>query len=302
MFGFVAAAAMWLLTVAYAGGRGLWETLAVAVAFGVFSVLVATGQMLVIASGPGNIDLSVPSVMTLAAYLSMGVMGGQDRLLPLGAAVALGVGLLAGILNYLAILAFRLPPLIATLAWSFVFQSLAMDLGGEATIKPPPLLAGFAVARVAGVQVLAVAVLLVTLAVAVTLGRTVFGRSLLAVGQNEKAAALAGVDVRRVRLASYAASGAFAAAAGFLLAGFTGGAALSMGEAYLMESVAVVVLGGTSVTGGQANAVGIWGAALFFNLLAVMLNTFHVEAGVRLILTGLIIVAVVAVAVRPARA
>jgi ribose transport system permease protein len=82
------------------------------------------------------------------------------------------------------------------------------------------------------------------------------------------------------------------------LTGFTGGAALNMGDTYLMESIAVVVLGGTSVAGGQANAVGIWGAALFFNLMATMLNTFHLEAGVRLLLTGVLIILIVSIVPR----
>jgi ribose transport system permease protein len=87
--------------------------------------------------------------------------------------------------------------------------------------------------------------------------------------------------------------------AGFLLAGFSGGAALNMGDAYLLESIAVVVLGGTSVAGGQANPIGMWGAALFFNLMAIMLNTFQMQAGIRFVLTGALIILIVAVVPPP---
>ncbi len=69
-----------------------------------------------------------------------------------------------------------------------------------------------------------------------------------------------------------------------------------MGEEYLIASIAVVVIGGTSVAGGKANIAGIWGAALFLFLLVTMLNTFGASAGIRLIMTGLIIVAVITVA------
>jgi hypothetical protein len=79
---------------------------------------------------------------------------------------------------------------------------------------------------------------------------------------------------------------------------FTGGAVLNMGDTYLMESIAVVVPAGTSVAGAQANAVGIWGAALFFNLMAIMLSTFHLEAGVRLLLTGVLIILIVSIVPR----
>lgn len=301
MFSFAAAALLWLAAVAWSGQGGA-ETLAVALSFSVFSVLAGTGQMLVIASGPGNIDLSVPSVITLSAYLSMGVMKSDDSLLVLGLLTALGTGLLAGTLNHLSMRALRLPPLIATLAWSYVFQSLAMHLGGEATVKPPAQLALLSVQRVAGVQVLVVLALLASIVVAVLLQRSVAGRELLATGQCAAAARLTGIDTHRVRLRAYAACGAFSGITGFLLAAFTGGAALNMGDSYLLETIAVVVLGGTAIAGGQANALGIWGAALFLNLLAALLNTVRVDAPLRFILFGAIIIAVLAATTRPQRA
>lgn len=131
--------------------------------------------------------------------------------------------------------------------------------------------------------------------------RCALGRHLLAVGQSEGAARFAGIRVRPVRLVAYAGSGLLAGLTGFLLSGFTGGAALNMGDAYLMESIAVAVLGGTSVAGGQASAIGIWGAALFFNLLATMLNAFHTQAGLRFVLTGAVIILTVALVPRAER-
>lgn len=297
-YGFLVAGLMWGVTTAHSGWGSAGATLSAALAFGAFSVVVGTGQMFVIASGPGNIDLSVPSVLTLSAYVSMGVMAGSDARLGLGLLAALGVGAVAGALNFLAITALRLPPIIATLAWSFVFQSLAFNLGGEATLKPPALLSWFTSVRIGGVQIMPLAVIALTVVATLVLAKGIWGRRLLATGQSEAAADLAGIAVRRVRLGAYVLCGMTASLAGFLIAGFTGGAALNMGDAYLLESIAVVVLGGTSVAGGQANAVGIWGAALFFNLMATMLNTFGMEAGVRLLLTGALIILIVAVVPR----
>ena len=71
-----------------------------------------------------------------------------------------------------------------------------------------------------------------------------------------------------------------------MLSGFSGGAALNMGEGFLLASIAVVVIGGTSVAGGRANVPGVWGAALFIYLLDTMLNIFGASAGIRLIMTG----------------
>jgi ribose transport system permease protein len=111
-----------------------------------------------------------------------------------------------------------------------------------------------------------------------------------------RAARLAGITVERVRAATYLMCATFAGLCGYLLAGFSGGAALNMGEEYLLSSIAVVVIGGTSVAGGFANVPGLWGAALFLFLLVTMLNTFGAGAGVRMILTGLIIIGVIVAA------
>lgn len=298
-YGFIVALVMWVATTAYAGFGSAEATLTSALTFGAFSVLVGTGQMLVIASGPGNIDLSVPSVLTLAAYVSMTVMKGQDGMLLAGLFAAIAVGAVAGLLNFLAITLLRLPPIIATLAWSFVFQSFAFNLGGEATLKPPAMLSTFTQWRIFGIPVMPLAIMLLTATTMLVLARGLWGRRLLAIGQSEPAARLAGISAGRVRLIAYCLCGITGGLAGFLLSGFSGGAALNMGDVYLLESIAVVVLGGTSVAGGQANAVGIWGAALFFNLMATMLNTFQMQAGVRFVLTGALIILIVAIAPRP---
>ena len=143
-----------------------------------------------------------------------------------------------------------------------------------------------------------IALLVVALSVVahVVLIRTVYGRSVLAIGQNMRAAHLAGIKVERIRAATYLMCATLAGFCGFLLAGFSGGAALNMGEEYLLSSIAVVVIGGTSVAGGFANVPGLWGAALFLFLLVTMLNTFGASAGIRLVLTGLIIIGVIVAA------
>jgi ribose transport system permease protein len=301
-YGYLVATVMWVVVTAYAGIGNGGDVLMTATFFAAISVVVAIGQMFVVASGPGNIDLSIPSIMTLAAYVSMKVMDGHDPMILAGLAATLAVGAVAGTLNFLAIRALRIPPIIATLAWSFVFQSMAYDLGGEATLKPPPALASFTTMRLGVVPVMPVAVVLLTVAAGVVLTRGLWGRQLLAVGQNDRAAVLVNISVDRVRVRAYVFSSMAAALAGYLLSGFSGGAALNMGDTYMMESLAIVVLGGTAVTGGDARAAGLWGAALFFNLMASMLNTIHVDASYRLILMGLIIVGIVTITPQGRRA
>ena len=131
---------------------------------------------------------------------------------------------------------------------------------------------------------------------AIVLHRTAYGRSVLAIGQNMRAARLANIPVGRVRLATYMLSGGLGGLNGALLAGYFRGASIDIGNEYLLASIAVVVIGGTSVAGGKANVPGIWGAALFMVLLLTMLNTYGASAGIRLVATGLIIIAVIAAA------
>jgi ribose transport system permease protein len=130
----------------------------------------------------------------------------------------------------------------------------------------------------------------------VVLHRTVYGRSVLAIGQNARAARLAGIDVGWTRFSTYILSAVLAGFCGYLLSGFSGGASLNMGEEYLLASIAVVVIGGTSVAGGFSNLPGLWGAALFLFLVVTMLNTYGLGAGIRYLMTGLIIIAVIVTA------
>jgi len=102
--------------------------------------------------------------------------------------------------------------------------------------------------------------------------------------------------VERTRLLTYLLSGLLAGLCGALLAGFSGGASLDMGNEYLLASIAIVVIGGTSASGGRAYTVGIWGAALFLYLLRSMLNSLGLGMGWRLVLNGFIIVAVIVIA------
>lgn len=296
LWAWAGALAVWLATATFTQGRGSGEVLSAAMTFGAFFVIVALGQMFVITLGPGNVDLSVPACMTLAGTVSMKTMDGSAGMIPLGLALALGIGAGVGLANYALIRLLRIPPIIATLSSSFIFQSAAIWWNRGLRVKPPEPLADLTTAKITGVPVIAIVVILLAAAGHVLLSRTVYGRSVVAIGQNMRAAHLAGIKVERIRAATYIMCATLAGLCGYLLSGFSGGAALNMGEEYLLSSIAVVVIGGTSVAGGFANVPGLWGAALFLFLLVTMLNTFGAGAGVRLVLTGLIIIGVIVAA------
>ncbi len=296
IWSFVAAALVWAATMTFTRGQGGGELLSAALTFATFFVIVGIGQMFVITLGPGNVDLSIPATITLAGSVSMKIMDTQDSMIIAGLLVALACGLGVGTFNYALILVLRIPPIIATLSSSFLVQSAAIAYGRGLRIKPPPLLADFTTAQIAGIPVLAIAVVVVAVIMGVVLHRTVYGRSVLAIGGNTRAADLAGIKVERIRFATYVLSALLAALCGYLFSGFSGGSSLSMGEQYLLASIAVVVIGGTSVAGGNGNIPGLWGAALFLFLLQSMLNTYQLSAGLRYLATGLIIIAVITAA------
>jgi ribose transport system permease protein len=296
LWSFIAAALVWGLAAGVTGGRGAGEILTSALAFGTFTVIVGLGQMMVITTGPGNVDLSIPATMTLSGVIAMKVMDTDSARILLGIAAALGASFVVGSINYVLIRLLRIPPIIATLSSSFLVLSAAISYGRGLRIKPPPPLADFATERLGGLPLVTIAILVLSLLVALVLKRTVYGRTVAAIGQNERAAWLAGLYVRRTRFATYVLSALLAGLCGILQSGFSGGAALNMGDDFLLASIAVVVIGGTSVAGGRGNVPGIWGAALFMFLLVTMLNIFGASPGVRLVMTGLIIIAVITAA------
>jgi len=292
---FAAAFLVWLVAVV-AAGHGAGGALTAALAFGTFYVIVGLGQMMVVTLGPGNVDLSIPSAIALTGCIGMRVMEGHDGAIALGVLAALAAGAAVGLANAALVYLLRIPPIVATLSASFIVQSVAIEVGGGLLTKPPPALAWLSTAAPLGLPLIALLALLLSLVLKLVLARTIFGRTVSAIGQNRRAARLAGLKVGRVAVATYALSGLFSGICGILLASFSGGASLDMGVEYLLASVAVVVIGGTSVSGGRASPAGVWGASLFLFLLVSMLNTLHFGAGARLVLTGLVIIGVITAA------
>ena len=296
LWSFIAAFAVWLITILATGGASTIGVTQATLTFAAFSVIVGIGQMFVITLGPGNIDLAVPSTMTLSGTVALKFMAEDNSLILPGLLIAIGIGITIGIINYALIKALRIPPIIATLAMSFIIQSAAIATNRGLRIKPPTILADFTTGYTLGIPNLASIALIISIIAWVLLMKTTYGRWIAAIGQSLPAARMAGIPVDGTRLITYIICATLAAICGYLLACFSGGAALNMGAEYLLMSIAVVVIGGTAVAGGDSNVPGIWGASIFMFLVVSMFNTYGVEAGARLISTGLIIIAVILVA------
>ena len=303
IWSYLGALLVWLAAIVFTRGYGAGGMITAGLALAVFSVITGVAQMFVITLGPGNVDLSLPANIGLASAVAMKVMGGSDSMIIVGLLAALLSGSCIGTVNYLLIWLLRIPPIIATLSASFIIQSIGISYGRGLQIKPPPGFAEFTTkellcrfpgsAQFVAIPYLAIGTVVFTIGAAVLLHRTIFGRSVLAIGQNPRAAWLAGIPVERIRCVTYVLSGALGGICGALLAGYFRGSSLEIGDEYLLTSIALVVIGGTSVSGGRANVVGLWGAGLFLVLLLTMLNTFGVSAGIRFLVTGLVIIGVI---------
>jgi ribose transport system permease protein len=293
IWSYLGALLVWIAAIIFTRGYGAGGMITAGLALAVFSVITGVAQMFVITLGPGNVDLSLPANIGLASAVAMKVMGGSDSMIAVGLLAALASGSGIGIANYLLIWLLRIPPIIATLSASFIIQSIGISYGRGLQVKPPPAFAEFTSAQILGIPFLAIGAVIFTIGVGVLLHRTIYGRSVLAIGQNPRAAWLAGIAVERIRFATYVLSGALGGICGALLAGYFRGSSLEIGDEYLLTSIALVVIGGTSVSGGRANVAGLWGAGLFLVLLLTMLNTFGVSAGIRFVVTGLVIIGVI---------
>lgn len=241
----------------------------------------------------GGIDLSVTMIATGSAY----VAANQS---PNGAlfAIVLGilVGIIAGTANGVGVTVFRVNPLIMTLAMSGIMLGLFTAwtltiLQGSTTVADFIKLLGrdsFFDNRIPYSVVIwaAIAMLLIWM-----LKRTGWGRLIYAIGNNEGAVRLAGIQVWQVRISAYILAGVLASVAGILLAGRTGAVDLQLASAFLLPSVAAAVIGGTSIFGGVGEYTGTILGALILSVLNSMLTFLNAGQAVQQIVYGFIVLA-----------
>jgi ribose transport system permease protein len=276
-------------------GFATWSSLRAMLVVASFVGFVAAGQMLVVLVG--GIDLSIPWVLNGAAIVLTTTSLGQTGRLPLATALALGVGAIVGLINGLGIAWLRVPAVVMTLGMNGVMQGLTLGLSKGLTCStcgsyaPAPLRQIF-LAKVVGIPAQLVIWLGVALLMTVLLTLTTFGRRVYAVGVNARAAFLAGVDVRGVTVALYMLSGVLAALAGIALVGYGGQPSLGLGDPYLFESIAAVVVGGVSILGGRGQYAGVVAGSLTLVAVVTFLQAQQVPEYGRSIIYGLVILAI----------
>jgi ribose transport system permease protein len=290
VWSFVAAVATWIAIGVVAHG-GFLGTITSTFGLVPFLVLTGIGQMIVITLGNGHIDLSLPYTLTLTAYVSTGIMDGGHGSIVVGILVSIAIGLAVAVVNSLIILVLRVPPIVATLSVGLMIQSAVLIYASGLTANVDPGVVAFTRARLFGLSVLGLMCIAVAVAAGFVLFRTSFGRSVQAIGQKIQAARLTGVRVNTVILSSYVIAAVLAALTGVLLGAFSS-PNLDLGSQYLLNSIAVVVLGGSLIAGGRSNVTGIWGSSLFLLLLLTLLSVMGASVAVQNIVKGALIIGV----------
>ena len=252
--------------------------------------LISMGMLVVILTG--GVDLSVGSIVALCGIMATGL----QKQLPMPAAilVALVVGILVGSANGFFIARFKLQPFIVTLATMGVVRGVTYVFSETPQTPVDPafraLLGGGFIGPIPTASVIMVVFFVI---IWFFLNRTIPGRAVIAIGGNEEAVRLAGINVKGHLLLAYMLCGFFAGMGGVLLASRLGIAQPSFGGGFELDAIAAVVIGGGILGGGGGGAIGTFWGVLILGVIDNLLNQFNVQSYYQQIIKGLIILAAV---------
>jgi ribose transport system permease protein len=249
--------------------------------------IVSLGEALVIIAG--GIDLSVGSTIGLSAVLA--ALAATNLGSPLlGLLTALATGIVVGLINGLLVTKARINPFITTLGTLSVARGAALLATNGSPVRFDNWAAWLGYGKIGEVPVQFL--LLVALAALVSFyaGRTRWGRNIYAVGDNARAARLAGVNVRSTRITVFVICGALAGLGGMLLGGMLTNANPSLGLGYELDVIAAVILGGVALTGGRGSIVGVVIGAALMGLLRNAFVLLNVSGYWQTITIGLVVI------------
>lgn len=272
------------------------NVLAILQATSVNGVLAIAATLVIIT---GGIDLSVGTLMTFCAVITGVVLTYLGLPLPLGIAASILAGTGCGLVSGIIIAKLKVPPFIATLGMMLILKGLSLVISGTKPIyfNDTPGFNQIALGSAIGSVFPAVPVpngVLILFAVALlaafVLSKTALGRYTFALGSNEEAVRLSGVNVDRWKIAVYATAGGICGVAGLLIASRLNSAQPALGQGYELDAIAAVVIGGTSLSGGRGTVLGTLIGALIISVLANGLRILSVPQEWQTVVTGSIII------------
>ncbi|HEV2011680.1 MAG TPA: ABC transporter permease [Candidatus Limnocylindria bacterium] len=247
----------------------------------------------------GGIDLSIGTVMTLSAVMTAMFLTVWHLPIPLGIAAGLATGGVAGLVNGTLIAKLKIPSFIATLGMLNIAKGLALVISGLKPIyfNDTPAFNQAATGSVVGAAVPGLDVpnlVLVLFGAAIlasfVLSKTILGRYTFALGSNEEAARLSGVNVDAWKMAVYTLAGLFSGLAGVLIAARLNSAQPSLGQGYELDGIAAAVIGGTSLSGGEGTILGTVIGAFIISTLTNGLRILSVPQEWQTVVTGSIVI------------
>lgn len=247
----------------------------------------------------GGIDLSVGTLMTFCAVIAGVVLTNLGMPLPVGVVAAIGAGALCGLCSGTFVAKMKIPPFIATLGMMLILKGLSLVISGTRPIyfNDTPgfdqISRGSLIGEVFPALPIPNGVLILFLvagAAAYVLGRTVLGRYTFALGSNEEAVRLSGVNTDFWKMAVYSLAGAICGIGGILIASRLNSAQPALGLGYELEAIAAVVIGGTSLAGGRGTILGTLIGALIMAVLTNGLRVLSVAQEWQTVVTGAIII------------
>lgn len=270
---FLAAAivACWWVNAAFFSTRNLMNILLGSTAMGMMAIA-ATLPFLI-----GKFDLSIESNLAFSAMIgAMMAVGGYSPALSMATVLAIGVGI--GLINGLAIVYIRVNPFIQTLAMNIIFRGLIFYISGGRPIRsfPPEyrILGATSILKIP-TPIILTAILFIVFGV--LLARTVWGRSLYALGQNKEAAFVCGIPVGRITVAVFTLSGLLAAFAGLVLSSRMNSIDYNVGIGMVFDVFAAVVIGGIAMDGGRGRLSGALGGVLFMVCVSSLLSWMDIS-------------------------
>ncbi len=247
----------------------------------------------------GGIDLSVGTMMTFCAVIAGVVLTNMGLPLPVGIVAAIAAGAFCGLCSGTFVAKMKIPPFIATLGMMLILKGLALVISGTRPIyfNNTPGFDAISLGSVIGDVFPALPIpngvlilFLVAGGTAWILNRTVLGRYCFALGSNEEAVRLSGVNTDRWKIAIYAMAGAIVGIGGLVIASRLNSAQPALGLGYELEAIAAVVIGGTSLSGGRGTIVGTLIGALIMAVLTNGLRILSVAQEWQTVVTGTIII------------
>ena len=255
--------------------------------------ILATGMMYVIISG--GIDLSVGSIVALSGVIAATFAHPGEYPLIVPIILSVGAGAIVGLLNGTAVAYGNIPPFIVTLGTMTIVRGVALIAANGQPVfgitKAFENLAGGFLFNV--IPYLVVYFVVITLILAFVLTQTVFGRRVYAVGGNETAAKVSGINVEKIKVAVYTLAGFLAGIAGILLASRIISGNPTSGQAYELDAIAAVIIGGVSMSGGAGKWYGTVIGALLIAVISNGLDILNVSSHFQLVIKGTIIIVAV---------